>query len=257
MLPHRPPLWTASSESLRASVSTTTYFIIYTLAKKLCLFYSYTPLYTAPCPQEYYSLPPIYCLFLNKVFYSNIRDLCVFYILVHNTSSIYKWIHFIIQYYCIKKESKHIRLSRFIIFRLLTQFSGHQSRYNEENCTHSNAVPYRSHTTWRAWWCRFFPTPFSTALESRTPWSCHLYYSSCSYVPHFFYSLHCLEVYGGRSTGDRDRIKSCEEDGEQMGLREARSGKRTARAMAGITRRMQRREFRRRKFVIRRDFFAS
>lgn len=26
MLPHRPPLWTASSESLRASVSTTTYF---------------------------------------------------------------------------------------------------------------------------------------------------------------------------------------------------------------------------------------
>lgn len=74
--------------------------------------------------------------------------------------------------------------------------------------------------------------------------------------PTFFHSFYCLEVYGGRSTGDRDRIKICEEDGEQMGLREARSGKRTARAMAGITRRMQRREFRRRKFVIRRDFFA-
>lgn len=77
------------------------------------------------------------------------------------------------------------------------------------------------------------------------------------YVPHFFHSFYCLEVQSGRSTGDRVRIKIWEEDGEQMGLREARSGKRTARAMAGITRRMQRREFRRRKFVIRRDFFSS
>lgn len=62
-------------------------------------------------------------------------------------------------FFPILPRQKDTELFRSWMSRLLTQFTRHESRYEEQNCTHSNAVQYRSHTTWRAWWCRFFPHP--------------------------------------------------------------------------------------------------
>lgn len=131
-----------------------------------------------------------------------------------------------------------------------------QKRLNaksEENCIHISVRSSIDHTHNMARVVvSFFPTPF---FQPHWNLKSHGQVIFTMAVV-FLLPSHIMKVHSGRSTGDGEGIKGMRRGWRAGGIQRGRIGKRTARAMAGITRRMQRREVRRMKCVLRRDFLA-